>query len=210
MATKKKAARTAGQLAYDKRRAAAKKAAAKAPAKKATKRVVAKKVSPLKGRKLGPRKPKAASVVEENLKDVQAAAELKASEVGSVSAGVEEGANQEEQRDPFTTVECIDLRGLDIPGKFAVVSALEARGFIYGDTTELFDRDNLHTIFGVEALQLNQQNKLVRSMPADDIRRFAFVSRPAIEMEISVELTDPAPSLPSTLEVHGATYLRIG
>ena len=206
MATKKKAARTAGQLAYDKRRAAAK----KAPAKKATKRVVAKKVSPLKGRKLGPRKPKSASVVEENLKDVQAAAELKASEVGTMSAGVEEDTNQEEQRDPFTTVECIDLRGLDIPGKFAVVSALEARGFIYGDTTELLDRDNLHTIFGAEALQLNQQNKLTRIVSADDIRRFAFVSRPAIEMEISVELTDPAPSLPSTLELHGATYLRIG
>ena len=212
MATKKNAAkRTAAQLAYDKRRAAAKNGKA-APAKKAaTKKAPAKKTaaksSPLKGRKLGPRKPK--NVVEQTPVIDGEALEATA-QVMSAQADKAVQEDVREEQDQFLNIEIIDLRGLDTVAKFAVVVALNARGYIAGDTSSLTDSENLLAAFYADAMRLQHKNKLVSLVSAEAIRTSAAVSRVDVAVQANVEFSEPTPSAPTTIDMHGVTYLRIG
>lgn len=210
MATKKKAkaaTRSPAQLAYDKRRAAAKKAAAKAPAKKATKRVVAKKASPLKGRKLGPRKTKAETVVEQPQVEVNVAEKAPEEVFEELDLGAE--LNAPERPDYFDQVDIIDLRNSDIRATFALITALEARGFITDQTGNLLDPRNIDGIFHADGLRLFHKNKLVALVSSEEINNSAAVSFPCVQQETVVTLTEPQPMLPNVIEQNGAVYARI-
>lgn len=209
MATKKNAAkRSPAQLAYDKRRAAAKKASAKsakpATKKAATKRVVAKKASPLKGRKLGPRKQSEPETVVEQVQE-----DLTAGLSNQINAAEPSNEVQEERQDYFDQVDIIDLRGSDVRAIFALAVSLDARGFITWDTGCLVDPKNLDGLFHAEGVRLFHKNKLVQFVDETEISNSTAVSYPNVQIEASVELTKPEPMLPAVIQQNGATYIRV-
>lgn len=208
MATKKKAARTAGQLAYDKRRAALKKAGKKAT-KKTVKRT-AKKASPLKGRKLGPRTKTTQQVPAPDALVTDQATDAQQAEGQIEGAGFEDKSNTQVGGVELEKIDILDMRGLPPVPRIAILGALEGMGFLSTLLSQPTHLEVLPKFLSVDYLALNHQNKLIREANPDEVSHNTAISVPSVRVNVELAFSEPQPQNPLTIEVGGATYLRVG
>lgn len=159
-------------------------------AKKATKKTT-KRVSPLKGRKLGPRKPK----LQEEANSVK---ETQATEVHSNLSVLRE-------------IEVINLRGLSAKDRFGILCMLDSEGYITVSVESLLLPEFIiHVLKGEDdVLVLNHQNKLVSINPWEEVSHSSRISRPSLRFSVEVGFSEPGPEYLSVINIGDAQYMRI-
>lgn len=200
-----------------KKKAAPKKAARKVT--KVTKKPV-KKVSPLKGRKLGPRKSKIEQdPVNTGADQAQNGEQLvdraHDDQMDAVGAGVlgtfgigygEAQSNSSVLRE----IEVIDLRGLDDKNRFGVLCMLDSEGYITSTVESLLKSDNLLVGLEADTLVLNHQNKLVRPATWEEASaNSARISQPSLRLNVQIGFSLPSPAYQDVLSIGDATYVRV-
>lgn len=107
-------------------------------------------------------------------------------------------------------IEVIDLRGLNIGDRFAILLMLDNEGYITTTTENLLLMHNL--VIGLEAdsLVLQHANKLVRTATWEEVSQISNrISRPSVNLTVGVGFSRPEPAYPETVEIGDAHYVRV-
>lgn len=210
MATKKTPARKAAAKKAPAKKASVKKVVAKRPYNR--KKPLEKKVSPLKGRKYGPRKPKAEVVTDEAIQQPQPEAQAEGldNEVRSILDSIgcppcDELMEQSELED----VDILDMRGISPQFRIVLLAGLEQRGYITTVMGSLLALDVLPKLLSVDYLALNHNNKLVREANPEEVEYNEAISTPIVRIESEILFSKAGPNRPTTLNIGGATYVRV-
>lgn len=226
MATKKAVKRTVRKAAAKKAPAKkpATKKAAKAPAKRAYVRKAPVKAAAPTTKRAYNRKPKNVEVVQPEQLDKTDA---------EVAAAQNEQPDQEGRPQSFgeflkflgdgcgpcdemmeesalSEVDILDVRGMDVTNRIALLTALGSEGYITTLMGSLVALDVLPKLLTVDFLALNHNNKLVREANDDEVQFSAATSVPMIRMEVEVLFSKAKATHPMTREINGAHYVRVG
>ena len=126
---------------------------------------------------------------------------------------VEQVQTNQSDEDLLREIEVIDLRGLKISDRFALLMMLTTNGYITSAGESIVeDLDNLRVGLEADALQLNHNNKLVSvlqwfSVELNDFRR---ISRPSVQMLAQIGFSLPEPAYPDETTIGNARYVRVG
>lgn len=107
-------------------------------------------------------------------------------------------------------IEVIDLRGLSVGDRFAILMMLDSEGYITTTTENLLLMRNL--VIGLEAdsLVLQHANKLVRTATWEEVSQISNrISRPSVNLTVGVGFSRPEPAYPETVEIGDAHYVRV-
>ncbi len=107
-------------------------------------------------------------------------------------------------------IEVIDLRGLSIGDRFAILLMLDSEGYITFSTESLLQTNNLIAGLETESLVLQHANKLVRSATWEEVsHNSSRISRPSVNVTVGVGFSRPEPAYPETVEIGDAHYVRV-
>lgn len=198
-----------------KKKAAPKKAARKVTkvTKKASKKPV-KKVSPLKGRKLGPRKSKIEQApvntdADQAQNDEQLVDRAHDDQMDALGAGIGYGQAQSNSS-VLREIDVIDLRNSDSRARFGILSMLDSEGYITTSVESLMETSNLLVGLEADTLVLNHQNKLVRPVTWEEASaNSARISQPTLHLNVQIGFSLPSPAYQDVLSIGDATYVRV-
>lgn len=118
--------------------------------------------------------------------------------------------NTQPNESVLQSIETIDLRGLNIGDRFAILLMLDNEGYITTTTENLLLMRNL--VIGLEAdsLVLQHANKLVRTATWEEVSQISNrISRPSVNLTVGVGFSRPEPAYPETVEIGDAHYVRV-
>lgn len=186
--------------------ATAKKAATKPVVKR---RKAVEKEAPVAKRVVRRRKP----VVEEPVNPAPApetAAAAPTADQGFVADS--DARNMEaEEASPLQTADIVDLRKVNMVGRFGVVLELQLNGYIFDGCSEedATDKTDLYTGF-IEGLRLQHRNKLIFPVCfLSGLEPHVLITAPvATRVSAEVIMTQPGMAAPKELNLGGATYVK--
>lgn len=118
--------------------------------------------------------------------------------------------NTQPNESVLQSIETIDLRGLNIGDRFAILLMLDNEGYITTTTENLLLMRNL--VIGLEAdsLVLQHANKLVHTATWEEVSQISNrISRPSVNLTVGVGFSRPEPAYPETVEIGDAHYVRV-
>lgn len=115
------------------------------------------------------------------------------------------------ERSALLSADVVVMKGLDIKGRFLLAMTLEQLGFVCSGCTQREFTESLHSYIGqnIEALRLQQRNKLVTPISMSDVRPEELLTR-ITDTSISVDIgfSDPEVDTPKELFFGGSIYQK--
>lgn len=190
--------------------ATAKKAATK-PVVKRRMAAAAKEAAPVAKRVVRRRKP----VVEEPTNPAPAPETVAAAKTADQGFVADSDARnmKVEEASSLQTADIVDLREVNMVGRFAVVMELQLQGYIFDGCSEkdATDVPDMYTGF-IQGLRLQHRNKLIFPLwVMTGLQPQALITAPvAARVSAEVVMTPPGIVAPKELNLGGTTYVKTG
>jgi hypothetical protein len=125
---------------------------------------------------------------------------------GEQLAKAMEAAENAHRTPDLTNIEIIDLRGVNIFGRFHVANFLQNAGYIFAEAPETAATDYTFAWMSVDAIRLSHGNKLMFPTCWDAIKNSkAIVKLLAASANVFVDFSEP---LPDQVEILGEKFAR--
>lgn len=185
----------------------------KAPVKKATNRRTAAKSAPAAKRVVRRSRKPVAVAAPEYLTSAQAQEQNDPLSQDTLTDANQPGpADGQTQQDPLVSADVLDLRGINVTGRFLMVLGLERKGYIFDRYSNEDATDVFYQYLGaaVQGLRLQHRNKLIAPVvEMDALPAELSISAPMVSsVHALLDFTDPAPAAPAEIRLGGTLYKK--
>lgn len=107
----------------------------------------------------------------------------------------------------ISAVDAIDMRELNVEGRFSVLSMLNNQGFLTSKASSFINNsENLIIALSGEVILLNHVNKLIDVGPYEAAQNCRRITRPTVHTSVDINFSYPAPGVDKIIEVNGLPY----